>query len=131
MTHIGAGPHTRVKRDILVQVHLLALHEEEAPAPWTAGMAAARMGFAFLDAAAGRYYVGTVRDDAGRANLSALLTQVRGTRSATAAGAVAKVAEDVPRTEGCCAHARYIIARKPGSSKLVSEDVVVDVEHGL
>ena len=59
-----------------LQVHLLALHEEEEAAPWAAGAAAAKFGFAFLDAAAGRYYVGAVSDDAGRANLSALLTQV-------------------------------------------------------
>ena len=57
-------------------MHLLALHEEEAAAPWAAGAAAAKFGFAFLDAAAGRYYVGSVSDDAGRQNLSALLTQV-------------------------------------------------------
>ncbi|KAK9846574.1 hypothetical protein WJX81_006840 [Elliptochloris bilobata] len=57
-------------------VHLLALHEEEQPAQWAAGAAAAKFSFAFLDAAAGRFYVGAVHDDAGRANLSALLTQV-------------------------------------------------------
>lgn len=58
------------------QVHLLALQEEEAAGAGSAGMAAAKFGFAFLDAAAGHYYVGAVHDDAGRANLSALLTQV-------------------------------------------------------
>ena len=47
------------------QVHLLALHEEAEAAPWAAGAAAAKFGFAFLDAAAGRYYVGAVSDDAG------------------------------------------------------------------
>lgn len=36
----------------------------------------ARFGFAFLDAAASRYFVGSIADDAGRANLSAILTQV-------------------------------------------------------
>ena len=36
----------------------------------------AQFGFAFLDAAAGRYYVGFITDDAGRTNLSAMLTQV-------------------------------------------------------
>ena len=35
-----------------------------------------RYGFAFLDAAAGRFYVGAADDDAGRATLGALLTQV-------------------------------------------------------
>ena len=37
---------------------------------------AANFGFAFLDAAAGRYYLGSVSDDAGRANLSSVITQV-------------------------------------------------------
>lgn len=36
----------------------------------------ASFGFAFLDAAAGRYYVGTAEDDAGRSTLGAVLTQV-------------------------------------------------------
>ncbi len=36
-----------------------------------------QLGFAFLDAAAGRIYVGTATDDAARANLGAVLTQVR------------------------------------------------------
>ncbi|KAL3140400.1 hypothetical protein ABBQ38_004660 [Trebouxia sp. C0009 RCD-2024] len=36
----------------------------------------AHFGFAFLDAAAGRFYVGTATDDAARANLGAILTQV-------------------------------------------------------
>lgn len=34
-------------------------------------------GFAFLDAAAGRFYAGTAEDDASRSNLGAILTQVR------------------------------------------------------
>lgn len=37
----------------------------------------AHFGFAFLDAAAGRFFVGTATDDAARANLGAILTQVR------------------------------------------------------
>jgi len=61
----------------MLQVHLLALHEEECDSAGAVGTAAARFGFAFLDAAAGRYYVGEVLDDAGRANLSALLVQAR------------------------------------------------------
>ena len=36
----------------------------------------AHFGFAFLDAAAGRFFVGTAKDDAARANLGAILTQV-------------------------------------------------------
>lgn len=36
----------------------------------------AHFGFAFLDAAAGRFYVGSASDDAARANLGAILTQV-------------------------------------------------------
>ncbi len=35
-----------------------------------------RYGFAFLDAAAARFYVGSASDDGSRANLTALLTQV-------------------------------------------------------
>ena len=37
---------------------------------------AVNFGFAFLDAAAGRYYLGSVSDDAARANLSSVITQV-------------------------------------------------------
>ena len=62
-------------------VHLMALHE----APLAGGGCEAlpnqdarvRYGFAFLDAAAGRFYVGAADDDAGRSTLGALLTQVR------------------------------------------------------
>lgn len=36
---------------------------------------ATSFGFAFLDAAAGRYYLGSISDDAGRANLSSVITQ--------------------------------------------------------
>ena len=39
-----------------------------------------RYGFAFLDAAAARFYVGSANDDGGRANLTALLTQARSGR---------------------------------------------------
>lgn len=35
------------------------------------------LGFAFLDAAAGHYYVGSISDGAARANLTTLLTQVQ------------------------------------------------------
>lgn len=35
----------------------------------------ARFGIAFLDAAAGRFYIGSATDDAGRANLGAILMQ--------------------------------------------------------
>eukprot|EP00884_Botryococcus_braunii_P000476 jgi/Botrbrau1/10429/Bobra.0133s0036.1 len=62
-------------------VHLMALCEEEdmaSPCGSVAGTPShhTRFGFAFLDAAAGRYYVGTATDDAGRGNLGALLIQV-------------------------------------------------------
>ena len=33
-------------------------------------------GFAFLDAAAGRFYVGSTLDDAGRSSIGAILAQV-------------------------------------------------------
>ena len=61
-------------------VTLLALFEVTGPAAdWSrpSQSGTARFGFAFLDAAAGRYFVGTIVDDAGRANLSAMLTQAR------------------------------------------------------
>ena len=59
-------------------VHLMALHEQEetdTEAAFTQ-LNRVRYGFAFLDAAAGRFYVGSASDDASRANLGALLTQV-------------------------------------------------------
>jgi len=34
------------------------------------------IGFAFVDAAAGKFYVGTINDDCSRAALESLLTQV-------------------------------------------------------
>lgn len=45
----------------------------------------ASFGFAFLDAAAGRFYVGTAEDDAGRSTLGALLTQVSSAVNCSAA----------------------------------------------
>ena len=67
-------------------VHLMALCELDDSAslsvqsPMTPQMSSQRsrahFGFAFLDAAAGRFYVGTATDDAARANLGAILTQV-------------------------------------------------------
>lgn len=69
-------------------VHLLALCEvaEEAGAAQGVGLLSqserARLGFAFLDAAAGRFYIGSSSDDAGRASLGAILVQVsRASRS--------------------------------------------------
>ena len=59
-------------------VHLMALSEREgAVENWdmVTQSAAAQFGFAFLDAAAGRFYLGSIVDDAGRANLGAVLTQ--------------------------------------------------------
>ena len=61
-------------------LHLLALHEETVPlfeAATLSQVSSARFGFAFLDAAAGKFYVGSCADDSGRANLGAVLTQVR------------------------------------------------------
>lgn len=67
-------------------VHLMALCELEESltasphSPMTQQMSSQRsrahFGFAFLDAAAGRFYVGSATDDAARANLGAILTQV-------------------------------------------------------
>ena len=65
-------------------VHLMAiceLDESCVPAsPMTQQASSQRsrahFGFAFLDAAAGRFFVGTAKDDAARANLGAILTQV-------------------------------------------------------
>ena len=54
-------------------VTLMALSESEEASE----IAKTRFGFAFLDAAAARFYVGSVTDDAGRANLGAVHTQVR------------------------------------------------------
>lgn len=59
-------------------VHLMALSE----APSSCGQGGAlgehrtALAFAFLDAAAGFYYVGCAEDDAGRSTLGALLSQV-------------------------------------------------------
>ena len=68
-------------------VHLMALceldHTSAVPAasPMSQPMSSQRsrscFGFAFLDAAAGRFYAGTAEDDASRSNLGAILTQVR------------------------------------------------------
>jgi DNA mismatch repair protein MSH6 len=38
--------------------------------------ASVAVGFAFVDAAAGKFYVGTIQDDCSRSALRALLTQV-------------------------------------------------------
>ena len=43
-------------------------------------------GFAFLDAAAGHYYVGCAADDAGRGNIGAILAQVRPRRGLRSQG---------------------------------------------
>lgn len=55
-----------------------------AESPMTQQVASQRsrvhFGFAFLDAAAGRFYMGSASDDAARANLGATLTQVMSLR---------------------------------------------------
>ena len=63
-------------------VHLMALHEQQEMDTEAASTQLNRVhyGFAFLDAAAGRFYVGSASDDASRANLGALLTQVNPVR---------------------------------------------------
>ena len=58
-------------------VHLMAL--AEAPSASATGALQEHrtlLSFAFLDAAAGFYYVGSAEDDAGRSTLGALLAQV-------------------------------------------------------
>ncbi|GAQ86033.1 putative MutS homolog 6-2 [Klebsormidium nitens] len=61
-------------------VHLLALRELELGDQGRAVEAGEReqvvIGFAFVDAAAGRFYVGEVRDDSSRSALGALLAQI-------------------------------------------------------
>ena len=66
-------------------VHLMAICELDdsftpADSPMTQQVSSQRsrayFGFAFLDAAAGRFFVGTASDDAARANLGAIITQV-------------------------------------------------------
>lgn len=58
-------------------VHLMALHEQPSSSQASASQESrVSFGFAFFNAAAGRYYVGVAEDDAGRSTLGALLTQV-------------------------------------------------------
>lgn len=58
-------------------VHLMALHEAPTNDRASASQdSRVHFSFAFLDAAAGRFYVGVADDDAGRSTLGALLTQV-------------------------------------------------------
>ena len=58
-------------------VHLMALCELAVGDETGTQDARTQYGFAFLDAAAGHYYVGCASDDAGRANIGAILAQVR------------------------------------------------------
>ena len=76
-------------------VHLMAICElgdshTPAESPMTQQMSSQRsrahFGFAFLNAAAGRFFVGTGTDDAARANLVATLTQVRNVSHPVAPG---------------------------------------------
>ncbi|KAG6546638.1 hypothetical protein Mapa_011827 [Marchantia paleacea] len=61
-------------------VHLLALKEDVRkatnPIPGKADNLVMAIGFAFVDAAAGRFYVGSLSDDSSLINLKTLLTQV-------------------------------------------------------
>lgn len=59
-------------------VTLMVLYERQPgqESEATSQSSAVKFGFAFLDAAAGRYYLGSIGDDAGRANLTSVLTQV-------------------------------------------------------
>jgi DNA mismatch repair protein MSH6 len=58
-------------------VHLMALQEAPCGGAGAGQEARVAYGFAFLDAAAGRFYVGAAEDDAGRSTLGALLMQAR------------------------------------------------------
>ncbi len=80
------GPWSSTGRVGVEAVHLMALCEEEDVIAGDGALSCtpsrhSRYGFAFLDAAAGRYYVGTASDGAGRGNLGALLMQVCVSRS--------------------------------------------------
>ncbi|KAJ7570933.1 hypothetical protein O6H91_01G140300 [Diphasiastrum complanatum] len=55
-------------------IHLLALKEELSQG--LDGKESCTYGFAFVDAAVGRFYVGSIRDTSSRSALGALLTQV-------------------------------------------------------
>eukprot|EP00897_Mesotaenium_endlicherianum_P009401 jgi/Mesen1/848/ME000112S10999 len=57
-------------------VHLLAIKEGVEEGEGSSPEAVTTIGFAFLDAAAGHTYVGSIRDDASRATFGALLMQV-------------------------------------------------------
>lgn len=70
---------TTLKYSDLAYCCLQALCEEAEAAdePAVSQGTRVRYGFAFLDAAAARFYVGSATDDGSRANLTALLTQAR------------------------------------------------------
>ncbi|KAK9852353.1 hypothetical protein WJX84_008725 [Apatococcus fuscideae] len=76
-------------------VHLMALHEHEEldTAASSTQLNRVQYGFAFLDAAAGRFYVGSATDDASRANLGALLTQIAPRELLTARGSMTKTTD--------------------------------------
>ncbi|CAM6101701.1 unnamed protein product [Calypogeia fissa] len=57
-------------------VHLLALKEGACDEAGKEGNATMAIGFAFVDAAVGRFYVGSLRDDSARSALLTLLRQV-------------------------------------------------------
>ena len=60
----------------LLNVQALCEDAEGEDEPSASQGTRVRYGFAFLDAAAARFYVGSASDDGSRANLTALLTQV-------------------------------------------------------
>ncbi|CAK9237431.1 unnamed protein product [Sphagnum jensenii] len=73
------SPSTRLEGNMQAEaVHLLALREEPlyGSKDSSSNPASVAVGFAFVDAAAGKFYVGTIQDDCSRSALRALLTQV-------------------------------------------------------
>jgi DNA mismatch repair protein MSH6 len=73
------SPSTRLDGNMRTEaVHLLALCEEplHGSKDSSSNQASVAVGFAFVDAAAGRFYVGSIQDDCSHSGLRELLTKV-------------------------------------------------------
>ncbi|KAH8956231.1 hypothetical protein BDL97_07G029800 [Sphagnum fallax] len=73
------SPSTRLDGNMRAEaVHLLALCEEplHGSKDSSSNQASVAVGFAFVDAAAGRFYVGSIQDDCSHSGLRELLTKV-------------------------------------------------------
>uniref|UniRef100_A0A7I4EG59 DNA mismatch repair proteins mutS family domain-containing protein n=1 Tax=Physcomitrium patens TaxID=3218 RepID=A0A7I4EG59_PHYPA len=78
LTHV-VTPSTRLDGNLRPEaVHLLALREDTLDGPHDNALSqgSVAIGFAFVDAAAGKFYVGTINDDCSRSALESLLAQV-------------------------------------------------------